>query len=277
MRALESASLQATIGATQRDLIALVGGGGKTAALQLLVRESSAGNGKSRILATTTTMMFLSQLEAVGPVIVQPSLPLLRSELAERIYGGGAVGAARAVQPDGKALGLPIEWIDDLWSAGVIDELVVEADGSRGLSLKAFASYEPEVPLATTVLMQVVGMDVLGMPLCELYVHRASLLALLLDVPLGTLVTQSLLTEAIRAQLRILRSRWPAIRLVTLLNKAEEPGVRDVAVALGRELLALPENDEDSIRAYSVVVGSVWLRRFTTLSEARVDCLKGSA
>ena len=33
--------------------------------------------------------------------------------------------------------GLSVEWVDELWAAGWVDHLLVEADGIRGMSLKA--------------------------------------------------------------------------------------------------------------------------------------------
>ncbi len=260
--ATEHGSLLAALEVGRRDVVALVGGGGKTAALQLLAEECLAANGERRVLATTTTAMLLTELQRVAPVVVQPLLPRLKAELEERLTGERSAAAARAIGRDGKVVGLPTEWVDELWATGMIDQLVVEADGSRGAPLKAFAAHEPQVPSTTTLIVQVAGMDVLGMPLAEPHVHRAQLLAELLGVPVGSKVTPSLLAKALRAQLRVLRERWPGARHVTLLNKAEGADVRAAALSLALELLASSGDDGEGAAPHSVIVGSVRRRSF---------------
>jgi probable selenium-dependent hydroxylase accessory protein YqeC len=265
--ATEHGSLLAALEVGRRDVVALVGGGGKTAALQLLTEECLAANGERRVLATTTTAMFLAELQRVAPVIVQALLPRLTAQLEERFTGERSIAAARAIGRDGKVVGLPTEWVDELWATGMIDQLVVEADGSKGASLKAFAAYEPQVPSATTLVVQVAGMDLLGMPLSEPHVHRASLLAELLGVPLGSTVTPTMLAKALRAQMRFLRERWPGARHVTLLNKAEGADVRAAALGLALELLASVGDDGEGAAPHSVIVGSVRRHSFCRIVE----------
>jgi molybdenum cofactor cytidylyltransferase len=264
--ATQHGSLLAALEVGRGDVVALVGGGGKTAALQLLVEECLAAGDSRRVLATTTTAMLLTELQGIAPLVVQPLLPRLKADLEEHLGRSRSATAARALGPDGKVLGLPTEWIDELWASGPIDQVVVEADGSRGASLKAFAPYEPQVPSTTALLVQVAGMDVLGLPLAEPHVHRAYLLADLLDVPIGSMITPGLLAKAIGAQLRILRERWPMARRVTLLNKAESADAQAAALSLARELLTSARDNGPGVPPHSVVVGSVRERRFDRLS-----------
>ena len=135
-----------------------------------------AGSGGARFLATTTTGMFLSQLQAVGPVLMGPERECLVAAIAPALAAGGPVAAARDLAVNGKVQGVPPEWVDEVWAAGTADSWLVEADGSRGLSLKAFGPHEPLVPGATTLLVQVAGLDVLDAPLDAAHVHRAELL-----------------------------------------------------------------------------------------------------
>ena len=219
-----------------RESVALVGGGGKTGCLRLLAQELSEWS--PRVLATTTTAVFLKDLEDLGPVLIESDLDALRTRLEAALAEGGLVGAARSVGRDGKAVGLPVEWVDDVWTAGSVDHLVIEADGSRGMSLKAFGAHEPQVPLCATLIVQVAGLDVIGSPLEEPYVHRAELLARALGVKEGEMVTTGLFADALREQFRLLRGRWPAARVVTLLNKAEKPDGRARGLEVAEEILS---------------------------------------
>ncbi len=249
-----------------RELVAMVGGGGKTGCLKLLAGELSGRS--ARVVTTTTTAMFLKDLEDLGPVLVESGLPALRARLEVALTAGVPVGAVRSVGPDGKAIGLPVEWVDDVWRAGFADHVVVEADGSRGMSLKAFGAHEPQVPVEVTFIVQVAGLDVMGAPLEEPYVHRAELLASALGVQPGTIVTGDLFANALRRQLRLLRRRWPRARVMTLLNKAEEPHARSGGLEVAEMILATVKGkDAASPVPEAVVVGSLWERSFTRVSD----------
>lgn len=266
MQATSHESLLAALGIGGHDHVAFVGGGGKTSALQLLAEESLAARRERRILVTTTTAMFLGQLEATGPVVLLSSLAELRAELEQRLAGGASVAAALTVGQDEKVAGLPPEWVDQLWASGTCDHLFVEADGSRGASLKAFASHEPQVPATATMIVQVVGIDVLGAPLSEPDVHRAELLSRSLGVPLGSPVTEDMLAKALLEQLRVLGRHRPGIPIVTFLNKVESPESRGIATHVGGELLAASDELADITASYGVIAGSVVRRTFVRLA-----------
>ncbi len=247
-----------------RESVALVGGGGKTGCLRLLAEELSEWS--PRVLATTTTALFLKDLEDLGPVLVESDLPALRTRLEAALAAGGLACAVRSIGRDGKAVGLPVEWVDDVWAAGSVDHLVLEADGSRGMSLKAFGAHEPQVPLGATLIVQVAGLDVLGAPLQEPYVHRAELLARVLGVEEGAIVTTDLFAAALREQLRLLHGRWPGVRVVTLLNKAEEPDARARGLEVAEEMLSAVQAEVGrGLVPEAIVVGSLRERDFTRI------------
>jgi molybdenum cofactor cytidylyltransferase len=276
MRCSEHDLLTAALGVRPRELVALVGGGGKTGALQSLAREASAAPEAeapgARILATTTTAMFIAQLEAIGPVSLWPTRSESLAALAAAAVGTGPVAAARALTAGAKVAGLPPEWVDELWTAGAADRIYVEADGSQGLSLKIFGPREPAVPASATLIVQVAGLDALGVHFDAAHVHRAELLE-----SQGATVTPPLFTAVLRAQLRALRGRWPAARIVTLLNKAEDAAAHAAGLQIAEELLAGRGEGEGDVkgegaplepRPEAVVVGSVRRARFTRCAPA---------
>jgi molybdenum cofactor cytidylyltransferase len=229
------------------------------------------------VLATTTTAMFLSQLQAIGPVLMSPERGALLAALPRALAAGGPLAAARDLGDNGKVTGLPIEWVDEVWGAGDAGLVLVEADGSRGLSLKAFGPNEPQVPDQTTLIVQVAGLDVLGAPLDGAHVHRfESLIAALSEqerepgrklglLEVGRPVTVALFVAALSLQFRALRGRWPAARIVTLLNKAEDDDARETGLQMAARLLeAGPEGAAcREISPEAVVVGSLQQLEFT--------------
>lgn len=212
-----------------------MGGGGKTSAAGLLARELAAGGG--RVILTTTTAMYQCDLAAVGPLVMDASDTALLVGLRKALGRGRVAGAARALGADGKVVGLPPATIDRLWADGLAESIIVEADGSRGMSLKAFGPHEPQVPAATTTIVTVAGLDAIGKPLTAQHVHRANLLAAMLGVPGGITVTLGLFADTLREQIRQLREGWPARRIIVLLNKADDGDAEALGKQVARELL----------------------------------------
>ncbi len=246
-----------------RELVAIVGSGGKTSLLQLLAREL-AGAG-SRVVATTTTAMFLEQLSCLGPLVMRSELNALQAELTVRFEPTDAdghevgkasgprvrsVAVASGLAPDGKVVGVPADWPGRIFAGGKADYVLVEADGSQHKSLKAFAAHEPAVPPASTVIVQVAGLDVVGKPLSLEFVHRAEILSRQLEVAIGTPLTMAMFRDCLLEQVREIRRRWPAIRIVTVLNKAEGPTLEAAGSAVAEELLRAARGPD------SVVVAS---------------------
>jgi molybdenum cofactor cytidylyltransferase len=267
-------TLATAIGLGAGEVVALVGAGGKTTALRLLAAELTA-NG-SRVITTTTTAMLVSEMEAVGPVLRLADGGEPGPRLTQVLGEGRRAAVAQADGEHGKVVGLAPGDVDGLWALGVADYLLVEADGSRGLPLKAFGADEPQVPAAATTVVVVAGLDVLGAPLTEARVHRAAVLAELLRVPLGGAVTTLLMADALRAQVARLRRTGIARRLVVLLNKADTPvalaaGTEVARVLLGRrgeKSATSAAADPDEGHPDRIVVGSLWQSRFTVLAGA---------
>jgi molybdenum cofactor cytidylyltransferase len=266
-------SLAGALALRSRELLAAVGSGGKSAALQLLAAELGSGARDGRALVTTTTKMMLDQLKAAAPVVLQCDFPGLLSELRQEALRRPVVAAARSVDGSGKAVGLPPDWIDELWSTGAFDVFLVEADGSKGRSLKAFAPHEPQVPRAATTVVQVMGIDVLGTPLTEANVHRAGLLSAALGVPLGASITSDLLVGALRYQLAALRACCPHSRVVTLLNKAEDGDSREAGLRIARTLMAGSPAPGVARGPEAVVVGSVARQSFVRVDQPAVSAI----
>jgi len=134
---------------SEHELIALVGGGGKTTTLLTL-----AGQLPGRVLATTTTRMGSSQASGLA-TLDDPA----DEEVDGALAAHGTVFVRRG-ERDGKSLGVTSSDCDRWF--GLADHVVVEADGSRMRPFKAPRPHEPVVPPATTTLVACIGGDALG-------------------------------------------------------------------------------------------------------------------
>ena len=130
------------------ELIALVGGGGKTTLLAALARQLPG-----RVLATCTTKMEGDAVDAW--TLRHPTDGELHRALTSRspvLVLGDHVGS--------KVRGVPPADVDAWFD--LADHVVVEADGSRGRPCTAPAPHEPPVPTRATTVIAVLGADAIG-------------------------------------------------------------------------------------------------------------------
>ncbi|MEZ4706390.1 MAG: selenium cofactor biosynthesis protein YqeC [Caldilineaceae bacterium] len=251
------------------DVVAFVGGGGKSSALFGLANAIVARG--HRVITTSTTHLSAAQL-AWAPATVQitgDQLPLeqIANALAQHnhclVIGPSVFHNAETVKTPtemGERLkGLPLPMIDELVkqsSQWGISALLVEADGSKRRPIKAPAAYEPVIPPSTTVLVTVMGLDAVGRPINAEFVHRPELLRQLLDdywpvsrsnivewknFPLGEdeHLTPSMAAYLLQHAKGGAKGLPPQARHIVLLNKAESP-VPLVAGRLIGQKLASP-------------------------------------
>lgn len=232
------------------ELVAIVGGGGKTS---LMFALAAALPG--RVVMTTTTRIFAAQMKHAPAVAYEDDLPPLddllsthgRCLVVGRVEGEKAMG----VNPD-----LPAR----LLARPDVDYVVVEADGSRMRPVKAPAEHEPVIPAASTLLVPMAGLDALEGPL-ETVAHRPEriremandVLRITNDEPPS--VSGDCLTPAGLARLLAhpqggLKSAPDSARVIPFLNKADDTGRLAAAREVARLLL-------DESRMRQVVVGAL--------------------
>ena len=157
-------SLTAVLGLGSRELVAIVGGGGKSTLLFGLGNELAAAG--RRVVLTTTTKMGRYQITDLSNVCWSADTECVLDAL-------NTPGPVMLLTDgdDHKVTGPPPDTVGRLFAAPAVDYVVVEADGSHGRPLKAPASHEPVVPSATTTVVILMGMDAVGTRLDEA-IHR---------------------------------------------------------------------------------------------------------
>ena len=224
----------------QDDVVALVGGGGKTTAMFRLAREVADKGG--RAITTTTTRIFGAQI-ALAPAHVMAA-DATRATIAAALDAHGHVLVIGATEPgSGKAEGVSLELFGRLRAWFPAACILNEADGSRMLPFKAPAAHEPVIPAETTLVVAVVGADIFGRPLDAEHVHRPELVGALAGVPLGTAITPEIVARVL-AHPEGGRKRVPAgARFVVIVNKADRADARMPARETAERLLEEPGVD----------------------------------
>lgn len=267
------ATLARALGLHGHELVAFVGAGGKTSALQRLAL-GLAEDGDT-VAVTTTTAMFAAQLASLGPlVLMSDGAAPLATRVKQELLRNRVVAMAGLVGDDGKARGLSPAAVDDLWRQRIADSVVVEADGSRGLPLKSFGAAEPQLPSEATTVVVVAGLDALGSPLDEAHVHRARLLRSALSVAEDEVVTPRLFARALALQVARVRSLNPRAGIVALLNKADTDQEAAAGLEVARVLDGLCDGGEGRHAAAGrpdrLVLGSVAQGVFRLVTAERV-------
>ena len=221
---------------TGDEVVALVGGGGKTAAMFRLAREMAEKGGS--VITTTTTHIFATQI-ALAPAHVLAAEATRQSVSAALVAHRHVLVIGPTNHNSGRAAGLSSDLFRRLriWFPGVC--ILNEADGSRMLPFKAPAGHEPVIPEETTLVVPVVGADVFGTTLDADHVHRPELVSALGGAPLGTPITPEIVARVL-AHPEGGRKGVPAgARIVVLINKVENlpdrTPARETAECLLRE------------------------------------------
>ena len=195
-----------------RGVTAIIGGGGKTTLMEVLAEELSQKG--SVILTTTTHIRRPAQYEtltAADEALVSAALSHSRVVCVGEAAEEGKLRAPR----------LSIETL-----ARLADFVLVEADGAKGLPLKAHAAHEPVIPPCAQRVVTVVGIDGIGKPIGAAC-HRSARYAQLALADEEALVTPEIAARVLNAESGFDR---------VYINKVESAATYEAAQAMAKEL-----------------------------------------
>ena len=201
-----------------REVISLVGAGGKTTLMFALGRELSRR--RKGILLTTTTKIWDPEPSDEFALFLSASLERVKEWIGKNLNRYRYLLVARDKLDNGKLQGVPPAWISELLLNPDVSSIVIEADGAAGRPLKAPREGEPVVPAETTLLIPMVGIDALGKPLQEDYVFRSRIASEILGQPEGTVITEGMIATLVVASLQNMPEN---ARVVPFLNKVDLP------------------------------------------------------
>jgi len=193
----------------------LIGGGGKTTLLYALARAAVA-RGETAITTTTTRILAPAAHESPA-LLIRPDAASLAAALS-RYHHVTAAAADNAGKLRGDAA-----FVEQLAAGRAADRLIVEADGSAGLPLKAHADHEPVISRAADAVIALIGADCIMMPLGDRTVHRSALFAERFALAPGTLLSPAHVAAAVLPP-RGYAARVPAsLPFIAVITKAVTP------------------------------------------------------
>ena len=174
----------------RRGVTALIGSGGKTSLMLRLCRELPG-----TVIVCTSTHIFPAE---DLPLVTEPMTMLPARKICAGTWA-----------ENGK-LTAPVQSFEEL--AVLADYVLVEADGSKGLPLKAHLAHEPVIPACANQTIQVLDLTGLGRRICDA-AHRPERYAELCGAAVNDLAT-------VERAARVLNTETLADRYV--LNQADD-------------------------------------------------------
>jgi molybdenum cofactor cytidylyltransferase len=210
--------------------VAFVGSGGKSTAMFKLARELS-----SPVIVTTTTHLGTWQIHLADSHIIANNLDNLKQktfDLQGVILITGEIQNERTKPIDEEAL----FWLHSFCRDQAI-HLLIEADGSRQKPLKAWADHEPPIPEFADLVVEVVGMNGMGKPLTEEFVHRADIFSKLSGLKIGDLISAESLKKVLTHKDGGLKNIPTGARSCIILNQTDKSETQSIARMLKESLL----------------------------------------
>jgi probable selenium-dependent hydroxylase accessory protein YqeC len=228
-------SLIESLSLREREVIGLVGAGGKTTLMFRLAEELL---GRKKTVVTTTTTKILEPTRSETPCLyVDSDEGKLKDFVEMEIDRCRHITVARERMGMGKLVGVSPELVIDLSGIKRIDYIVVEADGAAGRTVKAPREREPVIPWNTTVVVALAGIDAVGKRLTEENVFQPERISRLTGIGSGEALTEEGLTVLMTHPEGVWKGTPAHSRVVVFLNKVDLPGGREKAGRVAREIL----------------------------------------
>ncbi len=206
-----------------------------------------------RVVLTTTTRIFAAQRRNAAE-----SCSIEDKDWEERLDTfESSLLVVAGVEGD-RAVGVPRRLPHQMLSRSGVDWVVVEADGSRMLPVKAPAAHEPVVPAETTLLVPVVGIDALSGPICEV-AHRPELVSAITGLSPDETLTPKALAQLLTSDQGGLKDTPGRVRVAVLINKVESPSQLELGREIARNILSEARVERVALGALADGLTSEWL------------------
>jgi probable selenium-dependent hydroxylase accessory protein YqeC len=188
------------------------------------------------VIVTTTTKIWPP---SDMPIVLAHNSERMASEARRALESGGPVAVGREISSEGKLIGLSIREVCTLRDAVCPDVLLCEADGAAGRPLKVHGPGEPVIPVDSTMVLVIAGVDALGKLPGPDVIHRFSQYSERygpsMDIPISPVRMAEILVQA--------AGYVPEhVDVVFVLNKADEDRAAERARAVVSALQSrLPE------------------------------------
>jgi probable selenium-dependent hydroxylase accessory protein YqeC len=229
---MESLYRLINIGLGKSEMVCLVGAGGKTSAMFRLAYELSS-KGK-RVLVTTTTAIYHPEKNQYDKVLISDKEAL---NLFDNIRSGSITVLGKSLSAEGKLKGVNPAFLDKVFREGIFDYILIEADGSKGRSIKAPAEHEPVIPPCTTKVLGFIGLDCIKKKVCQESVHRPEIFCRILGCCERDIIDTDIIIKLVTHKEGLFKTVPDNAERYFVLNKAEGESKKIAAYDIAQKLL----------------------------------------
>lgn len=200
------------------DVVSIIGAGGKTSLLIGLGYELAESG--FRVLATTTIGIDQDQLNLVPqalPVSAPPEAISAALNADKFVFLYDTVRGGRVYGSDPSYIQRLLDVVDS-------DVLLIEADTSNSLPVKAPYEHEPIIPVGTSLVIPVLSFGAYGQPLDEQHIYNARAIIDRYGFPEGAPIKAAWLAQILRDETLGLRGVPDKIRVMAFLNQTPTRG-----------------------------------------------------
>lgn len=214
-------SLAGALDIKTREVISLVGAGGKTTLMFRLAQELTL-RGK-KVVTTTTTKILEPAPEETGFLFIEPDEEKIKEFVQHQLDQYRHITVAAARLGSGKLKGISSNLVNGLWQIRGIDTIIIEADGAAGRPVKAPRENEPVIPTTTTLVVAILGTDGMGRELNDENVFHAERVSKITGIPVGERLTDEAMAILMTHPEGIFKGAPSSSRVVAFLNKVDIP------------------------------------------------------
>jgi probable selenium-dependent hydroxylase accessory protein YqeC len=217
----KTAILTESLGLEKREVISLVGAGGKTTFMFRLAKELFLA--EKKVVTTTTTKILEPASDETMSLLIHMDEKELKEFTHKYLHEHRHITIATERLASGKLIGVSSDLVSDLWSSNRIDYMIIEADGAAGRSVKAPREAEPVIPSSTTTVVAILGVDGLEMEVKEENVFQAERVSKLAGIPMGEKIRDETMAILMTHPEGIFKGAPSSSRVIAFLNKVDIP------------------------------------------------------
>jgi probable selenium-dependent hydroxylase accessory protein YqeC len=229
-----SGFLTEALGIKAREVISLVGAGGKTTLMFRLAKELFL-NGKKVVTMTTTKILEPTPGET-NSLFIDPDEEKIKDFVWRHLDQYHHITVALERLGSGKLKGVSPNLVNGLWSSHGIDTIIIEADGAAGRPVKAPRENEPVIPTSTTLVVAILGVDGMEMELNEENVFQPERVSNITGIPIGERLTDEAMAILMTHPEGIFKGTLSSSRVIAFLNKVDIPNGVVKAKSIGQKI-----------------------------------------
>jgi probable selenium-dependent hydroxylase accessory protein YqeC len=211
--------LTKALGIQTKEVISLVGAGGKTTLMFRLAKELVLSGKK--VVTTTTTKIFEPTVEETNFLFIDPDEGKIKDFVRYHLDQYHHITVAQGRIGSRKLKGISPNLVKELWSLHGMDTIMVEADGAAGRTIKAPREGEPVFPSNTTLVVAILGVDGMEMELNEENVFQPERVSKMTGIPMGGRMKGEAMALLVTHPEGIFKGAPSSSRVVVFLNKVD--------------------------------------------------------